>query len=45
MHKEATYAARALDVGAAGFVLKHAATIELVVAIREAVQGRTYVTP
>ena len=31
--------------GAAGFVLKHAAATELVAAIREAVQGRTYVTP
>lgn len=45
MHREATYAARALDAGAAGFVLKHAAATELVTAIREAVQGRTYVTP
>jgi DNA-binding NarL/FixJ family response regulator len=45
MHKEASYAARALDAGAAGFVLKHAATAELVTAIREAIQGRTYVTP
>jgi DNA-binding NarL/FixJ family response regulator len=45
MHREATYAARAMDAGAAGFVLKHAATSELVMAIREVVQGRTYVTP
>ena len=45
MHREATYAARAMDAGAAGFVLKHAATSELVTAIREVVQGRTYVTP
>jgi len=45
MHREASYAARALDAGAAGFVLKHAAATELVAAIREAVQGRTYVTP
>ncbi len=45
MHTEATYAVRALDAGAAGYILKHAATTELVAAIREAVQGRTYVTP
>jgi DNA-binding NarL/FixJ family response regulator len=45
MHREATYAARALATGAAGFVLKHSAASELVTAIREAVQGRTYVTP
>ena len=45
MHQEATYAARAMDAGATGFVLKHAATSELVTAIREVVQGRTYVTP
>jgi DNA-binding NarL/FixJ family response regulator len=45
MHSEATYAARALDAGAAGFVLKHAAAAELVTAIRHALQGRTYVTP
>ena len=45
MHRDAAYAARALDAGAAGFVLKHAAASELVTAIRQAIQGRTYVTP
>jgi len=45
MHKDAAYAARALDAGAVGFVLKHAATAELLTAIRAAIQGRTYVTP
>src|SRR5207245_2429093 len=45
MHNDAAYAARALDAGAAGFVLKHAATAELVTAIRQALQGHTYVTP
>ncbi len=45
MHRDAAYAARALDAGAAGFVLKHAAAAELVTAIRQALQGRTYVTP
>lgn len=45
MHKDATYAARALRAGASGFVLKHSASSELVTAIREALTGRTYVTP
>jgi DNA-binding NarL/FixJ family response regulator len=45
MHRDAAYAARALDAGAAGFVLKHDAASELVTAIRQALQGRTYVTP
>ena len=45
MHREAAYAARAMDAGASGFVLKHAAATELVSAIRLALQGQTYVTP
>ncbi len=45
MHKDALYAARALHAGASGFVLKHSASAELVTAIREALAGRTYVTP
>jgi DNA-binding NarL/FixJ family response regulator len=45
MHQDPAYAARALDAGAAGFVLKHAAASELITAIRQALQGRTYVTP
>ena len=45
MHKDATYAARALRAGALGFVLKHSASSELVTAIRESLVGRTYVTP
>jgi DNA-binding NarL/FixJ family response regulator len=45
MHKDATYAARALRAGASGFVLKHSASSELVTAIRESLLGRTYVTP
>ena len=39
MHRDAAYAARALDAGAAGFVLKHSAASELITAIREALQG------
>lgn len=45
MHQDVLYAKRAFDAGASGFVLKHSATTELVTAIREALKGRTYVTP
>jgi DNA-binding NarL/FixJ family response regulator len=45
MHSEVSYAAGAFDAGASGFVLKHSAAQELITAIREAMQGRTYVTP
>jgi DNA-binding NarL/FixJ family response regulator len=45
MHKDPLYAARALHVGASGFVLKHSASAELLTAIQEALAGRTYVTP
>src|SRR6516225_132852 len=45
MHRDVAYARRALEAGAAGYVLKHSAAIELVTAVREALQGRTYVTP
>ena len=45
MHRNAAYARRALDAGAAGFVLKHSASAELVLAVRAALQGRTYITP
>jgi DNA-binding NarL/FixJ family response regulator len=45
MHRDVAYAHRAMEGGAAGFVLKHSATTELVNAVREAVHGRTYITP
>lgn len=45
MHSEAGYAAGGFDAGASGFVLKHSAPQELITAIREALLGRTYVTP
>jgi len=45
MHRDATFARRALDAGASGFVLKHSASVELVAAIRAALQGKTYLTP
>jgi DNA-binding NarL/FixJ family response regulator len=44
-HREVTYATRALEAGANGFVLKHSAASELVTAIHEALEGRTYITP
>jgi DNA-binding NarL/FixJ family response regulator len=45
MHREAAYAARALDAGGSGFVLKHSAPAELVKAVHEALNGGTYITP
>jgi DNA-binding NarL/FixJ family response regulator len=45
MHRDATFARRALDAGASGFVLKHSAPAELVTAIRAALDGKTYLTP
>jgi len=45
MHADVNYAASAFEAGASGFVLKHSAPQELITALREAVQGRTYVTP
>src|SRR5712675_1882283 len=45
MHRDVAYARRAMEAGAAGFVLKHSVASELVTAVREALQGRTYITP
>lgn len=45
MHPDVTYAIRAFEAGASGYVLKHAASSELLTAIHEALKGRTYVTP
>jgi DNA-binding NarL/FixJ family response regulator len=45
MHRDASFARRALEAGAAGFVLKHSASVELVLAIRAALEGKTYLTP
>jgi DNA-binding NarL/FixJ family response regulator len=45
MHRDVAYARRAMAAGAAGFVLKHSLASELVTAVREALRGRTYVTP
>ena len=45
MHRDAAYARRALEAGASGFVLKHSAPAELVLAVRAALQGRTFIAP
>jgi DNA-binding NarL/FixJ family response regulator len=45
MHRELAYARRALDAGALGYVLKHSAPDELVMAVRAAAAGRTFITP
>jgi len=45
MHQDAVYARRALEAGASGYVLKHSAPAELVMAIRAALDGKTFITP
>lgn len=45
MHPDVTSATRALEAGASGYVLKHAASDELVAAIRDALAGKTFVSP
>ena len=45
MHRDVTFARRALEAGASGFVLKHSASAELVAAVRAALDGKTYLTP
>ena len=45
MHPDVAYAVSAFKAGASGYVLKHSAPDELITAIREMLQGRTYVTP
>ncbi len=45
MHSEVNYARRALATGASAYVLKHSASSELLLAIHEALAGRSFVTP
>jgi DNA-binding NarL/FixJ family response regulator len=45
MHQSAAYARRALKAGALGFVLKHSAPAELIMAIRAALKGKTFISP
>ncbi len=45
MNEDADIAAEAFRVGASGFLLKNSAASELLQAIREVSQGRSYITP
>jgi DNA-binding NarL/FixJ family response regulator len=45
MHRDASFARRALEAGASGYVLKHSASVELGQALRAALEGKVYVTP
>ena len=45
MNQDPNLAAAALDFGAVGYVLKHAAVAELLNAVSEVLQGRPYVPP
>ena len=45
MHHNVAYARKAMDAGALGFVLKHSAVAELILAVRAAAAGRTFVSP
>lgn len=44
MHADARLAARAFEIGASGYVLKHSAPDELAAAVREALAGRTHIS-
>src|SRR5208282_233209 len=45
MHEDPDLAIEAMRAGASGFLLKTSASSELLHAIREALKGKTYVTP
>jgi DNA-binding NarL/FixJ family response regulator len=45
MHPDVAYATMAFEAGASGYVLKRSASRELITAIKDAMKGRTYVTP
>jgi DNA-binding NarL/FixJ family response regulator len=45
MHSEIAYALEALSLGGCGYVLKSSGADELPLAIREVLEGRTYVAP
>lgn len=45
MHEDASYVREMVDAGAAGYVLKRAASQELIGAIRSVAEGGTYVDP
>ena len=45
MHRDVAYARRALETGAAGYILKHSAATELLQGLRAALDGGTFVSP
>lgn len=45
MHHNVAYARQAMSMGAMGYVLKHSAAEELILAVRAAANGRTFVSP
>ena len=45
MHHNVAYARQAMDAGALGYVLKHSAAEELILAVRAAAGGNTFVSP
>ena len=45
MNEDADIAAEAFRIGASGYLLKRSAASELLTAIREVMQGRSYITP
>lgn len=45
MHHDAELAIKALRTGARGYLLKHSAGEELLNALQQAIEGRTYLTP
>ena len=45
MHEDATFATAAFRAGASGYVLKRSAPAEIITAVREALRGRTYLSP
>jgi len=45
MHADPSYAVAALDAGGSAYILKSAAVAEILVAIREVLNGRVYVSP
>lgn len=45
MHPDVTYLSRALEAGAAGYVLKHAASDELVTALQAALRNEVFISP
>jgi DNA-binding NarL/FixJ family response regulator len=45
MHQDSAYARRAVAAGANGYVTKHSAADELIMAVRAALRGQTFISP